>query len=70
MPDPNLSPSDFLDSLRSAAEDDSVRTRIEIQRWLRVVEILLPAAFNAAASGNVTMKNAVHEIAPLLPRSR
>lgn len=62
------SPSDFLDSLRNLAEDDSVRTRIEIKRWLSITSILLPAALRSAAAGNVTMREAVEEIAPLLPK--
>lgn len=62
------SPSDFLDSLRNLAEDESVRTRIEIKRWLSITSILLPAALRSAAAGNVTMREAVEEIAPLLPK--
>lgn len=69
-PQLELSPSELLESLRTAAEDDSVRTRIEIQRYLAILEVLLPAALLSASGGNVTMRNAVAKILPLLPKKQ
>lgn len=68
--DSNASPTDFLESLRNAKEDASVRNVIEIRRWLAILDILLPAALNSAAAGNLTMRQAVQDIWPLLPKPK
>lgn len=62
-----LSPNDLLSELRSAKEDETLRTNIEVKRWLAILEVLLPAALLSAARGNVRMRHAVSTIWPLLP---
>lgn len=68
--DPPLSPNDLLTSLRASREDESLRSTIEIKRWLSVLSVLLPAALRAAAEGNPEMIQAVQTIWPLLPKSK
>lgn len=60
----------FLDDARALHEDAAERSRVETLRWLAILEILLPAAINSAAAGNVTMKTAVTKIWPLLPKTK
>lgn len=61
---------DHLESLREQREDDALRSKIEIQRALTILAVVLPAALQAAASGNVTMRQAVLEVWPLLPKPK
>lgn len=53
-----------------ARQDASgAEARASLQRWLRIVQIAVPALLRAAAGGNVTCLEACREIAPLLPKS-
>lgn len=67
---PLPSPNDLVSALRAEREDESLRSTIEIKRWLSILTILLPAALRAAAEGNPEMKTAVQTIWPLLPKSK
>jgi len=62
-PEPHL-----LARLRLEKEDESLDVNIRIRNALAAYAILLPAAMNAAAAGNVTMRKAWREIQPFLPK--
>lgn len=62
-------PTQILDALtveRERLDQSALRDFVLTKRYLAAFQILLPAALNAAAAGNVTMKDAVARAWPLL----
>lgn len=62
------SPAEVITALRAEREDSALRTRLEIQRWFAVLQVLIPAAMLSAKAGNVTMRDAMNKVYPLLPK--
>jgi hypothetical protein len=62
--------SSFLDDLRHLKETSAESGRVETLRWAAILEVLLPAALRSAAAGNVTMREAIITIWPLLPKTQ
>lgn len=59
-------PNQLLEDARLRIEAEANKTSSDTRRFLSVLLVLLPAAYHAAAGGNVTMKQALLKVQPLL----
>lgn len=66
IPLPDSSPSEFLTTASADRQFESERLQIQIQNALTILGILAPAALQAAAGGNVIMRDAVYKAWPYL----
>ena len=59
-------PNQLLEETRLRLESEANKTSADTRRFLSVLLVLLPAAYHAAAGGNVTMKQALAKVQHLL----
>lgn len=67
-PPPRPSSSELVTEISSAKEDRAALHHIKKNLCVNICHILLPAAFHAAAAGNVTMKAALVRAYPYIKK--
>jgi hypothetical protein len=56
-----------IDEARDRRDREAKAHAEAISRWLKIAGLAVPAVMSAAAAGNVTCREAMVEILPLLP---
>lgn len=64
------SPDQIVTELRTQIEREEQVTRKQVQKWLRLAEIAVPAVLTAGAAGNVTCKEAALRILQILNENK
>jgi hypothetical protein len=59
-----------LEARRNQLEREAIEYRLAIDRYLRIAEIATKGIITAARAGNVTCRETLQELLPLLPAQK